>query len=91
MSEALAVRGEERELALSEVEAVLSAVPEGDYRDRLDAIHSALAVSPGPSDGTSSAVPSLPSAPACTTGCRCATSPRSVVAMRSGGSVMCLP
>jgi hypothetical protein len=39
---AVAVRGEERELALSEVEAVLSAVPEGDYRERLDAIHAAL-------------------------------------------------
>jgi hypothetical protein len=42
MSAALAVRGEERELALSEVEAVLAAVPEGDYRERLDAIHAAL-------------------------------------------------
>jgi hypothetical protein len=40
---AVAVRGEERELALSEVEAVLAAVPEGEYRARLDAIHSALA------------------------------------------------
>jgi hypothetical protein len=36
------VRGEERELALSEVEAVLATVPEGRYRERLDAIHSAL-------------------------------------------------
>ena len=43
MSDAVAVRGEERELVLSAVEAVLSAVPEGDYRERLDAIHSALA------------------------------------------------
>ena len=43
MSAALAVRGEERELALSEIEAVLSAVPEGDYRERLGAIHAALA------------------------------------------------
>jgi hypothetical protein len=43
VSGALAVRGEERELALSEVEAVLAAVPEGEYRDRLDAIRTALA------------------------------------------------
>jgi hypothetical protein len=42
MSGVLAVRGEERELALSEVQAVLSAVPEGGYRDRLDALHAAL-------------------------------------------------
>ena len=42
MSGAVAVRGEERELALSEVSAVLAAVPEGDYRARLDAIHAAL-------------------------------------------------
>ena len=39
---AVAVRGEERELALAEVEAVLAAVPDGDYRVRLDAIHAAL-------------------------------------------------
>jgi len=39
---AVAVRGEERELALAEVEAVLAAVPDGDYRIRLDAIHAAL-------------------------------------------------
>ena len=39
---ALAVRGEERELALAEVEAVLAAVPDGDYRARLDAVHTAL-------------------------------------------------
>jgi hypothetical protein len=43
VSAAVAVRGEERELALSEVEAVLAAVPEGGYRERLDAIHAALA------------------------------------------------
>ena len=36
---AVAVRGEERELALSEVEAVLSAVPAGETRERLAAIH----------------------------------------------------
>jgi hypothetical protein len=42
VSGALAVRGEERELALSEVEAVLAAVPAGDYRTRLGAIHAAL-------------------------------------------------
>ncbi|HEY1316634.1 MAG TPA: hypothetical protein VGF10_05415 [Gaiella sp.] len=42
MSAALAVRGEERELALSEVEAVLTAVPEGEYRVRLGAIQTAL-------------------------------------------------
>jgi hypothetical protein len=42
MSGALAVRGEEREVALSEVEAVLAAAPDGDYRERLDAIHAAL-------------------------------------------------
>ncbi len=39
---ALPVRGEERELALAEVEAVLAAVPDGDYRARLDAVHAAL-------------------------------------------------
>ena len=39
---ALAVRGEERELALSEVEAVLAAVPPGETRERLGAIHAAL-------------------------------------------------
>ena len=39
---ALAVRGEERELALSEVQAVLAAVPAGDTRARLDAINAAL-------------------------------------------------
>ena len=42
VSAAVAVRGEERELALSEVGAVLAAVPDGDYRARLDAIHAAL-------------------------------------------------
>lgn len=42
MSGAVAFRAEERELALSEVEAVLAAVPEGDYRERLDAIHATL-------------------------------------------------
>jgi hypothetical protein len=42
VSGALAVRGEERELALSEVEAVRAAVPEGETRERLDAIHAAL-------------------------------------------------
>jgi hypothetical protein len=42
VSGALAVRGEERELALSEVGAVLSAAPEGGFRARLDAIHAAL-------------------------------------------------
>jgi len=39
---ALPVRGEERELALAEVEAVLAAVPDGDYRARVDAVHAAL-------------------------------------------------
>jgi hypothetical protein len=39
---AVAVRGEERELALAEVEAVLAAVPDGDYRTGLDAVHAAL-------------------------------------------------
>ena len=43
MSVELAVRGEERELALSEVEAVLAAVPAGETRERLDAIRTALA------------------------------------------------
>ena len=38
----VSVRGEERELALAEVEAVLAAVPDGGYRERLDAIHSTL-------------------------------------------------
>jgi len=42
MSATLAVRGEERELALSEVEAVRSAVSDGDYRERLDTIRAAL-------------------------------------------------
>lgn len=39
---AVAIRGEELELALSEVQAVLAAAPDGDYRDRLGAIHAAL-------------------------------------------------
>jgi hypothetical protein len=39
---ALALKGEEREVALAEVEAVRSAVPESSYRSRLDAIHAAL-------------------------------------------------
>jgi hypothetical protein len=39
---ALPVRGEERALALAEVEAVLAAVPDGNYRARLDAVHAAL-------------------------------------------------
>lgn len=39
---AVAIRGEEREVALSEVDAVLAAVAEGDYRERLDAIRAAL-------------------------------------------------
>ncbi|HEX5583264.1 hypothetical protein [Gaiella sp.] len=38
----VAIRGEERELALSEVEAVRSALPEGEYRERLDSMHAAL-------------------------------------------------
>jgi len=42
VSVAVVVRGEERELALSEVEAVLAAAADGDYRERLDAIHAAL-------------------------------------------------
>jgi hypothetical protein len=43
VSGAVAVAGEERELALSEVEAVLAAAPDGDYRERLDVIHAVLA------------------------------------------------
>ncbi len=39
---ALPVRGEERALALAEGEAVLAAVPDGNYRARLDAVHAAL-------------------------------------------------
>ena len=39
---ALPVRGEERALALAEVEAVLAAVPDGNYRARLHAVHAAL-------------------------------------------------
>jgi len=42
VSAVVAVRGEERELALAEVEAVLAAAPEGEYRERLHAIHAAL-------------------------------------------------
>jgi hypothetical protein len=42
MSGAVAVRGEEREVALHEVQAVRSAVPDGEYRERLDAIQAAL-------------------------------------------------
>jgi hypothetical protein len=39
---ALALKGEEREVALAEVQAVRDAVPEGDYRTQLDALHAAL-------------------------------------------------
>ena len=42
MSAAVAVRGEERELALAEVGAVLSAVQDGDYRERLVAMQAVL-------------------------------------------------
>ena len=39
---ALALRGEEREVALAEVEAVRAVAPSGDYRARLDAIRETL-------------------------------------------------
>jgi hypothetical protein len=39
---AVALRGEEREVALAEVRAVLAAAPAGGYRDQLDGIHTAL-------------------------------------------------
>jgi hypothetical protein len=38
----LALKGEEREVALAEVEAVRAAVPASTYREQLDAIHAAL-------------------------------------------------
>ena len=40
----VALRGEEREVALAEVQAVLAAVPASEYRDRLDTIQAALEV-----------------------------------------------
>ncbi len=46
---AIAPRGEEREVALAEVQAVRAAVPDSTYRERLDAIHAALDES-GPLD-----------------------------------------
>ena len=39
---ALALRGEERELALAEVDAVRAVAPSGDYRARLDVIRETL-------------------------------------------------
>jgi hypothetical protein len=39
---ALALKGEEREVALAEVEAVRSVVHAGEYRERLDTIRAAL-------------------------------------------------
>ena len=38
----VALKGEEREVALAEVRAVLAAVPEGGYRDQLGEIHATL-------------------------------------------------
>ena len=38
----VALKGEEREVALAEVQAVRAAVPDGEYREQLDAIHAAL-------------------------------------------------
>jgi hypothetical protein len=38
----VALKGEEREVALAEVEAVRAAVPAGTYREQLDALHAAL-------------------------------------------------
>jgi hypothetical protein len=40
---ALALRGEEREVALAEVDAVRAVALGGDYRERLDALHGMLA------------------------------------------------
>ena len=39
---AIALEGEEREVALAEVQAVRAAVPDGGYRDQLDGIHASL-------------------------------------------------
>ena len=47
----VALRGEEREVALAEVDAVRAAVKDDDYRDRLDALRASIedqsAVEPG--------------------------------------------
>lgn len=39
---ALALEGEEREVALAEVDAVRAAVQDGDYRERLDALRESI-------------------------------------------------
>lgn len=48
---ALALRGEEREVALAEVDAVRAVALAGDYRERLDALRETLADGTVESDG----------------------------------------